>query len=377
MTDADPAAIRAAVNILRNGGLVAFATETVYGLGADATNPEAIRRVYQAKGRPPTNPLIVHVIDEAMAMRYTTHWPVAAQILARAFWPGPLTLVVPRGPSIAPQVSADLDTIGVRSPNHALAQSLLRAFDGPIAAPSANRSNRISPTTAEHVRAELGDAVDLILDGGACQVGIESTVVDVSSTRPAILRPGSITAAQIADLIGDIETGERRSEFSQPAASPGQHLVHYAPRTPAFRFTSAQADRVIRRCQEETCSVAIVLLERQMGDTIVAALPPGTPGEGQGGGQTAESRSTGIQHPQTTRPPPQPSPGVPGEGERSRRVVIMPRDPQQYAQRLYAILHELDAGGFTAIWIELPQDEPAWAAVRDRILRATNDYLPG
>jgi L-threonylcarbamoyladenylate synthase len=341
VSEIDPGAIRAAAKILRNGGLVAFATETVYGLGADATNPRAIQRIYQVKGRPPTNPLIVHVSNEPMAKKYTARWPAEAAALARVFWPGPLTLVVPRGPSIAPQVSAGLDTIGVRAPNHALAQSLLRAFDGPIAAPSANRSNRISPTTAEHVRGELGDAVDLILDGGACQVGIESTVVDVSGARPVILRPGSITAAQISEVIGNVEAPSWQAESSRSARSPGQQSVHYAPHTPAFRFPSEQANDVFRHLLEQSRSAAVVLLKSLF-----------------------------------------PSPGVPGAGESAvgssrHRVVVMPRDAQQYAQRLYAILHELDAGGFTAIWIELPPDQPAWKAVRDRILRATSDHSLG
>src|SRR5947207_9629696 len=181
-----------AVEILRAGGLVAFPTETVYGLGADATNAEAVAKIFAAKGRPATNPLIVHVADVDTARRFAASWPLAASHLAEQFWPGPLTLVLPRSPAIVPAVSAGLRTVGLRVPNHPLALQLLQQFGGPVAAPSANRSNRVSPTTAQHVRDELGDAVDLVLDGGPCAVGIESTVLDLTGDRPAILRPGGV-----------------------------------------------------------------------------------------------------------------------------------------------------------------------------------------
>jgi L-threonylcarbamoyladenylate synthase len=336
VTEIDSSRIRAAVEILRRGGLVAFATETVYGLGADATNPRAVRRIYEAKGRPPGNPLIVHVSDEAMARKYAGGWPADARVLARALWPGPLTLVVPRGPAIASQVSAGLLTMGVRAPHHPVAQALLRAFDGPIAAPSANRSNQVSPTTAEHVRSELGSAVDLILDGGPCEVGIESTVVDVSRTPAAILRPGNITAAQIADLIGLVDTRGRIAESLQPVTSPGQQPVHYAPRTPAFRLSAGPPDDLFawRRANADA-PAAILLLQ---GSSSVTAVEQCL--------------------------------------DRQGRIVLMPPSATQYAHRLYAVLHELDAGGFSALWIEVPPDVPQWTAVRDRILRATRDYVP-
>ena len=165
-----------AVSILRRGGIVAFPTETVYGLGADATNPRAVDRIFQIKGRPSTNPLIVHVADGQVARRYASEFPVAATKLVARFFPGPLTIVLPKAPSIVDEVTAGLDTVGLRSPNHPLALELLRRFDGAIAAPSANKSTRVSPTTAQHVRDELGEAVALLLDGGPCEVGIESTV---------------------------------------------------------------------------------------------------------------------------------------------------------------------------------------------------------
>src|SRR5947207_69544 len=194
-----------AVKILRRGGLVAFPTETVYGLGADATNADAVAKIFAAKGRPATNPLIVHVAGADVARRYAADWPVAASHLAQAFWPGPLTLVVPRGATIVSQVTAGGDTVGLRVPAHPLALELLRAFDGPVAAPSANKSNRVSPTAAQHVRDELGDAVDLVLDGGPCTVGIESTVLDLTGERPVILRPGGVQRRKIETILGPVD----------------------------------------------------------------------------------------------------------------------------------------------------------------------------
>jgi L-threonylcarbamoyladenylate synthase len=229
-----------AVDILRRGGLVAFPTETVYGLGADATNADAVRRIFQAKGRPSTNPLICHVADETVARRYAAAWPLASSRLAERFWPGPLTLVVPKSPEIVAEATAGLNTVGLRAPNHPLTLELLRKFDRPLAGPSANKSSRVSPTTAQHVREELGDAVDLVLDGGACAVGIESTVLDLSADRPVILRPGGVSRAQIEDVIGAVEEKFVVAEATTPAVAPGQHAIHYAPVTPAFRFEANQ-----------------------------------------------------------------------------------------------------------------------------------------
>ena len=232
-------------DILRRGGLVAFPTETVYGLGADATNAAAVRRVFELKGRPSTNPLIVHVADEVVARRYAREWPLAASRLVDAFWPGPLTLVVPKHPSIVLEVTAGLDTVGLRAPDHPLALELLRAFDGPLAGPSANRSSHVSPTTARHVRDEFGDAVDLVLDGGPCAVGIESTVLDMTSDPPRILRPGAVTRDQIESVMGRaVEMRRVVAEATSPAVAPGQHERHYAPRTPAFRVEPQQVARL-------------------------------------------------------------------------------------------------------------------------------------
>jgi L-threonylcarbamoyladenylate synthase len=300
-----------AVAILRRGGLVAFATETVYGLGADATRTDAVERIYRAKGRPGTNPLIVHIADVKAARRYARQWPQAAEKLARRFWPGPLTLVVPKASSIVDAATAGLDSVGLRAPNHPLALELLRRFDGAIAAPSANLSNRVSPTTAEHVWRELGDAVDQILDGGPCQIGIESTVLSLVG-EPTILRPGGISQAQIESVIGPVKLAGKTVDASQVAASPGQQPVHYSPTTPTFRFES-----------EDRHKIAISSRD------IVLAMMLGV-----------------------------------------RQNIAMPVDAIEYARRLYAALHEADAGGFDRILIELPPNAPEWLAVRDRIYRA-------
>jgi L-threonylcarbamoyladenylate synthase len=301
-----PAEVRVAADVLRRGGLVAFPTETVYGLGADATNAAAIRRVFAAKGRPSTNPLIVHVADETIARRYAREWPIAATKLVAAFWPGPLTIVLPKHPSIVPEVTAGLDTVGLRSPDHPLTLGLLRAFDGPLAGPSANRSSHVSPTTARHVRDEFpGNEIDVILDGGPCEVGIESTVLDLASGPPRILRPGAVTREQIEKVIGScVEVTSQRlpAEAGRPAVSPGQHERHYAPRTPAFRVAPSQVPRL---------------------DLTHAAL------------------------------------------------VDLTLDPQTYARHLYARLRMLDRQDLRAIYIVLPPGAPEWAAVRDRITRAT------
>jgi L-threonylcarbamoyladenylate synthase len=247
-------AIAQAVDILREGRLVAFPTETVYGLGADASNSEAVKRIFEAKGRPSTNPLICHVANQTIARRYARDWPREARLLAEKFWPGPLTLVVHKSALIVPQVTAGLDSVGLRVPNHRLALQLLRAFGGAVAAPSANRSTHLSPTLARHVREELGQAVDLILDGGPCEIGIESTVLDLTDAVPTILRPGGVSREQIEKLIGPVRLKSDMVKTATPARSPGQHWVHYAPTTPAYRFDPVDRPKV------DTTDAAIVEL---------------------------------------------------------------------------------------------------------------------
>lgn len=316
---------------------MAFPTETVYGLGADATNPAAVELIYQTKGRPDTNPLIIHVADIATARRFAAEWPDEAQKLADRFWPGPLTLVLPKrvppaGWTIPDSATAGLATVGLRVPNHPLALAILRAFEGPLAAPSANRSTRVSPTTAAHVREEFpaGSAEPaMILDGGACEVGIESTVVDLTDPEsPAVLRPGRVTAAQIEETIGrPVRMGVGNTPTDRPAASPGQQEIHYAPSAPAYRFSTAQRGLI----QPETPAGRI--------NGLVALSPLVLPG------------------------------GVKKWGP----IVAMSRDPEAYARRLYEVLREIDAMEPEAIFIEMPPDEPQWQAVRDRLRRATRE----
>lgn len=230
----DPHIILRAAGVLKSGGLVAFPTETVYGLGADATNPDAIGKIFAAKGRPPTNPLIVHCESiERIRRQCVSQWPESAVTLARHFWPGPLTLILAKSRDIPDIATAGLDFVGVRIPESAVALALITAADRPIAAPSANRSNRLSPTRAEHVARDLGDRIDIILDAGACRAGVESTVLDLSGPTPVILRPGPITAAQIAQVLNiEVFAKTQNAAGDAPLAAPGQLAIHYAPRKP-------------------------------------------------------------------------------------------------------------------------------------------------
>ncbi len=228
MTAKTTCLISEAAALIRRGRLVAFPTETVYGLGANALDAEAVARIFEAKGRPRTSPLIVHVSSIEMARTLVTDWPPEAETLARAFWPGPLTLVLPKQAQVPDIVTAGLGTVGVRMPAHPMAQELIRESGVPIAAPSANRFTEVSPTTAEHVRQSLGDRVDCILDGGPTQVGIESTVLSLAQS-PRLLRPGMISQAEIEELIGPIERVAGKQEGAHE--SPGMHERHYSPRT--------------------------------------------------------------------------------------------------------------------------------------------------
>ncbi|MBN4052739.1 threonylcarbamoyl-AMP synthase [Roseiflexus sp. AH-315-K22] len=241
MQPADPALIPALINEaaarLDAGELVAFATETVYGLGADALNERAVAKVFKTKRRPPTNPLIVHVADTEMAATVTRQWPDAAARVARAFWPGPVSIILPKGDTIPAIVTAHSQTVAIRCPDHPIALALIRALGRPVVAPSANRSGCVSPTTAEHVAASFPDADFMILDGGPCQRGIESTVLSLVHTQPTILRPGAISAMQLADVLGQPvvqrasgrDPGSAEHETQAVALSPGMLASHYAP----------------------------------------------------------------------------------------------------------------------------------------------------
>lgn len=260
------AAIAAAVEVLRAGGLVAFPTETVYGLGADASNPAAVRRIFAAKGRPPAHPVIVHLPEAGAVKEWAEGVPDFAWALAEALWPGPLTLVLARAALVPDEVTGGLPTVGLRVPAQPLALGLLAAFGGGIAAPSANRFGRVSPTRAEHVRADLGPAVDLVLDGGPCAVGVESTIVDCSGGRPRVLRPGGVTVESLESVLGaPVEVASDPG----PVRAPGTLASHYAPRA---RVEVVPAGAVAGRAGE------LLAQGRRVGLLAPEALPGLPPG---------------------------------------------------------------------------------------------------
>ncbi|MCX7718377.1 MAG: L-threonylcarbamoyladenylate synthase [Candidatus Sumerlaeaceae bacterium] len=313
----DAAVISEAAAALRAGCLVAFPTETVYGLGANALDPVAVARIFAAKGRPATNPLIVHVTGPAQALELAAVWPPEAVLLAQRFWPGPLSLVLPRTGRVCDAVTGGGPTVALRMPAHPVALALLEAAGVPAAAPSANRSTRLSPTTAQHVARQLGGQIDIILDAGPCAGGIESTVLDLTTLPPRVLRPGLITAAEISAVIAmPVESGGHMPRRrGQPAKSPGQMARHYAPLTrlvltPPDQLTAPACGRA-----------AYVLLSTE-----------------------------------------EPAGAV--------ETIRLPSDPRRYAARLYATLHHLDELGLDVIVVEMPPDTPDWAAVRDRLMRA-------
>ena len=308
--------VQRAAAILRRGGLVAFPTETVYGLGADASNAAAMARLYAVKGRPGDHPVIVHFADARAAFGWASEVPDTARRLAAKFWPGPLTLVLKRAPHVGDFVTGRQDTVGVRVPVHPLALEVIAAFGGGVAAPSANRFGRVSPTTAQHVHEDLGADVDLVADGGPCGVGIESTIVDVSRGTPVLLRPGGISRAELEAALG---SPVALPDAEAPRVS-GSLAAHYAPRTPA-RLVSSEA------------------LEAE-----IARLGP----------------TAGVL-------------AFSGPDDRVDFWLRMPRDPAAYAQRLYAALRELDSTGCAMLLVESPPAVAEWQAVLDRLRRAARD----
>lgn len=315
--------IREAAAILKRGGLVAFPTETVYGLGADACNPAAVGRIYAAKGRPLDHPVIVHVGDPEQVPRWGRDVPGMAEKLVERFWPGPLTLILRRAPGVGDYLTGGQDTIGVRMPGHPIALEFLRQFGGEdvgrrsigVAAPSANKFGRISPTTAEHVRKDLGDEVDLILDGGPCEIGIESTILDLSRGKPMLLRPGGISSEAIAATLGFAP----ELAGSRVPRTPGMLESHYAPRQPLRLVTQPLWDEAVQRASP------------RRGVLALSARPAQDP---------------------------------------SRMWIDAPKEPRGYARDLYANLHALDASGCDEILVEAPPATPGWTAVRDRLTRA-------
>jgi len=311
-------ALERAAEILRRGGLVAFPTETVYGLGANALDEEAVRRIFAAKGRPSYNPLIAHLPEAEAARGLASAWPESAARLAEAFWPGPLTLVLPKRPHVPDVVTAGLDTVALRVPAHPVAHALLLAAGIPLAAPSANRFTQLSPTTAEHVLKGLGDRVDLILDGGPTRVGIESTVVDVSGARPVLLRPGSIPRGALEAVVGPLEAAGA-VQGSAPRPSPGMVDRHYSPRA-ELRLVAGPVSDAARREAERGRKVGALALGEVEAEGVV--------------------------------------------------VERMPTDPDGYARRLYAVLHEMDDAGCDLILVEEVPEAPEWAGIHDRLRRA-------
>jgi len=324
-----PAEIARAADLLRAGRLVAFPTETVYGLGANALDPAAVARIYAAKGRPATSPLIVHVASIDMAKSLIASWPETAHLLTKKFWPGPLTLVLRKKPAIPDIVTAGLGTAGLRMPAHPIAQALLQAAGIPLAAPSANRFTELSPTTAEHVRHSLGDGVDLILDGGPCTVGIESTVLSLAGPQPLLLRPGAISRLQLESLIGPIASAQEISAREIPAGaahpSPGMHPRHYSPRTSLLLVSNGS------------------LPEQGKGVYLQYRCPPID-------GAYPDTRSNAT------------TPHI--------QIIPMPADPAAYAAVLYEKLHQADAALVDWIAVEQPPTSPEWEAVNDRLRRA-------
>jgi L-threonylcarbamoyladenylate synthase len=320
----DPAALRQPAQVLRGGGLVAFPTETVYGLGAHALDPAAVQRIYEAKGRPSYNPLIVHLADVEGARALAAAWPDEAERLAAAFWPGPLTLVLPKHDSIPHSVTAGLQSVALRVPAHPVAYALLREAGIPVAAPSANRSTGVSPTTAQHVARSLGERVDVIVDGGPCSVGIESTVLSLAGPVPTLLRPGTISIDDLRPVIGEVALPSSATDATAARPSPGMLDRHYAPRATVRIVPRPDRARVLADAAESVDG-----------------------GNRVGGLMLEDARDSRI-----------------------APVVRMPDDPAGYASRLYAALHELDDAGCDVILIDSPPDAPAWAGVRDRLRRA-------
>jgi L-threonylcarbamoyladenylate synthase len=309
--------IERAVETLREGGLVVFPTETVYGLGANASNPAAVRKIFEVKGRPENHPVIVHLDNQRYLHRWVSSVPPAAERLAAMFWPGPLTLILPKGENVNEVVTGGQDSIGVRIPSHPMAQQLLTAFGGGIAAPSANRYGRLSPTKPEHVRDELGDAIHVLLDGGDATIGLESTIVSCINNEVRLLRPGFITRSQIQQVVGELTVG------GEAPRVPGDRVQHYAPSTPL---------EIVPWDDLETRAGEILAREEKV--AVLAMRPP-------------------------------------LHTKRYMTWINAGKKPEAYAHNLYNNLRTLDRAQCVRILVqELPQDE-RWAAILDRLQRAS------
>jgi len=318
-------AVHRTAELLRAGEVVALPTETVYGLAANALDEKAVAKIFQVKGRPANNPIIVHVASNEMAKRCVTNWPPIADKLSRAFWPGPLTLVLPRAKEIPNIVTAGGATVGVRWPNHPFIQAVIRECDFPLAAPSANLSSRVSPTNLEHVRQQLGGKIPLIVDGGQSQVGIESTVLDLTVSPPRILRPGMIHAESLAAVCGEVTSDKWHVANEDILRSPGLLKKHYSPKAKLLVLNwrddaDLKSKLVTRHLSPVTCHI------------IAHAKIP--------------------------------------SGKHFAGVSVIPHDAEAFARAIYAELHRCDEAGAEVIVVEAPPDLPEWAGIADRLRRA-------
>jgi L-threonylcarbamoyladenylate synthase len=318
--------VEKAAEVLRAGGLAAFPTETVYGLGANAEDPAAVTRIFQVKGRPPSHPLIVHIGDAEHLGDWVADVPATARSLAERFWPGPLTLVLRRGRRVPLEATGGLDTVAVRVPDHPVALALLSAFGGGVTAPSANRFGSVSPTTADHVRAELGDAVDFVLDGGPCEVGVESTIVDATGETPGILRPGGVTREDLEAVLGYPIAVRSTSRVRVP----GQHPSHYAPRA---RVVLVEPEKVVAEAQRA----------QELGRKVGVLVPP----------------------------------SFADAPVKAHAVVTVPDSMAAYARGLYGFLRELDQQECDLIIASLPEDEGLGLAIANRLRRAAGPRPTG
>jgi L-threonylcarbamoyladenylate synthase len=323
-----PEVLAEAARVIRGGGLVAFPTETVYGLGAFALDEKAIARVFAAKGRPVHHPLIAHVGGDGDARALALSWPRAASLLAGAFWPGPLTIVVDRAPHVPAAVSGGTSSIAVRVPSHPVARALIAAVAGPVAAPSANRYQGLSPTTAAHVVKELGERVDLVLDAGPCDEGIESTVVDVRSIPPRVLRHGALGYASLSAVVPDVQARTDDPAAPETRASPGMDARHYAPRAPL----------TVASTREGAVAMARKLSERQARQVPVGLIV---------------RDGAGL------------------ESDEAIAVRVLPEDAAEFGRLLYGTLHDLDDAGVAAIVVHAVPDDPSWWAIADRLARGS------
>ncbi|MGD1087106.1 MAG: L-threonylcarbamoyladenylate synthase [Verrucomicrobiota bacterium] len=321
-------AVRRAAEFLRAGGVVALPTETVYGLAANALDEKAVAKIFEIKGRPANNPIIVHVASNEMAKRCVKSWPELADRLSKSFWPGPLTLVLPRAEKIPDIVTAAGATVGVRWPSHPFIQAVIRECNFPLAAPSANLSNRVSPTSAEHVYKLLGRKISLIVDGGQSQVGIESTVLDLSVNPPQVLRPGMIHAESLTAVMGDlkIQNPEFTDKTGGAPRSPGLPKKHYSPKAKLLVLhwrndADLKSQIASRKSQIQNCHV------------IAHAKIPA--------------------------------------GENFARVSVIPHDAEAFARAIYAELHRCDETGAELIVVEAPPESPEWSGIVDRLRRAS------